>query len=245
MKVQEVLPYDVAGESKKGQVRIMFDRISGKYDFLNHLLSVNIDKYWRKRAIARLEPYRPQIILDVASGTGDLAIAARRLNPSRIIATDLSEGMLEVARKKIQALGLESIIETRTADGENLPFPDHSFDAVMIGFGLRNFGDIHAGIREFLRVLNPGGSLVILEFSMPSSRIVKAMYLLYFRHLLPFIGRIVSKDHMAYSYLNRSVEAFPSRHDMLDLLGKVGYVRCSATAFTLGISTVYQAFKPE
>ncbi|MFN8206200.1 MAG: bifunctional demethylmenaquinone methyltransferase/2-methoxy-6-polyprenyl-1,4-benzoquinol methylase UbiE [Bacteroidales bacterium] len=243
MEVQNVVPDPQTGDTKKSQVRGMFNRIAPRYDLLNHLLSANIDKRWRKICIELLRPHHPARILDVASGTGDLAIAAAVLQPTEIIATDLSEGMLEIAEQKINASGLEKLIHTKLADGENLPFSDGTFDAVTIGFGIRNFGDVQKGITEFYRVLRPGGVLLILEFSLPSNRLLRAMYLLYFRNILPLAGRLISRDKQAYAYLNRSVEAFPTNDAMIELLKKSGFTNCRVKLLSFGISSIYTAIR--
>jgi demethylmenaquinone methyltransferase/2-methoxy-6-polyprenyl-1,4-benzoquinol methylase len=243
MEVQHVVPNPQTGDTKKSQVRSMFNRIAPRYDLLNHLLSANVDKHWRKVCIKLLRPHHPERILDVASGTGDLAIAAASLHPTEIIATDLSEGMLKVAEQKILALGLENLIHTSLADGENMPFADSSFDAVTIGFGIRNFGDMQKGITEFYRVLRAGGILLILEFSLPSNRLLRAIYLVYFRNILPLAGRIISRDKRAYSYLNRSVEAFPAKETMLKLLESAGFKNCSVKPLSFGISSIYTGIR--
>jgi demethylmenaquinone methyltransferase/2-methoxy-6-polyprenyl-1,4-benzoquinol methylase len=243
MEVQHVVPDPQTGDTKKSQVRGMFNRIAPRYDLLNHLLSANIDKRWRRVCINLLRPYHPERILDVASGTGDLAIEAARLRPTEIVAADLSEGMLEIAERKIRAAGLENLIHTSLADGENLPFAEGTFDAVTIGFGVRNFGDVGKGISEFYRVLRSGGIMLILEFSLPSNRLLRAIYLFYFRNILPLAGRLISHDKTAYAYLNRSVEAFPAQETMIKLMESAGFTNCRVKKLSFGISSIYTGIR--
>jgi demethylmenaquinone methyltransferase / 2-methoxy-6-polyprenyl-1,4-benzoquinol methylase len=243
MEVQHVVPDPQTGDTKKSQVRGMFNRIAPRYDLLNHILSANVDKHWRKVCINLLRPHHPERILDVASGTGDLAIAAASLQPTEIVATDLSEGMLEIAEQKIRASGLENLIHTSLADGENLPFAENTFDAVTIGFGIRNFGDVQKGIIEFYRVLRSGGILLILEFSLPPNRLLRTIYLAYFRNILPLVGRLISRDKTAYAYLNRSVEAFPEQETMLKLLESAGFTNCRVKPLSFGISSIYTGIR--
>lgn len=236
-------PYKQPGTSKKHQVEEMFDRISYRYDLLNHLLSANIDKIWRRHAIRRLRSFHPQIILDVATGTGDFALAAARLRPEKITGIDLSEGMLAIGREKIKKKGLTGMIELRKADSEDLPFDDHSFDAVTVGFGVRNFEDTAKGLAEIFRVLRPGGVLIVLEFSKPRNRLFRWLYFFYFSRILPLLGRIVSKDHRAYTYLPESVREFPDGKAFLTLLGDAGFNACQQFPQTFGIATIYEAQK--
>ncbi len=215
-----VVPYKDRDNSKREQVAEMFDNISPKYDFLNHLLSGGIDIYWRKRAIKLLKKAqpgekRPRVILDIATGTGDFAIEALALHPEKIIGVDISEGMLAVGRQKIQKLGKQDIIELRTGDSESLPFTDNYFDAVIVSFGVRNFENLLAGLTDMQRVMKPGGTCVVVEFSKPKSFPFKQVYNFYFKYILPTVGKIVSKDQSAYTYLPESVQAFPDGNDFL------------------------------
>ena len=194
-----VKPYKDSSLSKKEQVAEMFDNIAGNYDFLNHFLSMGIDIYWRKRLVKRLTKQAPKYILDVATGTGDLAIAMLKANPDKIIGIDISNGMLEVGRKKMKEKGLEDRITLQQADSENLPFEDNSFDAVSVSFGARNFENLEKGLTEMCRVLRPGGKLYILEFSQPTVFPFKQLYRFYFKYILPLVGKIVSKDKAAYT----------------------------------------------
>lgn len=234
-----VVPYKEEKISKKEQVARMFDNISGRYDFLNHFLSLGIDRGWRRKAIQLLKPYSPKIILDVATGTGDFAIQALDIHPDRIIGVDISEGMLEVGRKKVKARGLSNIIEMRSGDSENLSFQDNNFDAVTVGFGVRNFENLEKGLMEIYRVMKPGAMLVVLEFSKPVRFPFKQIYNLYFKTILPKIGRLVSQDKAAYTYLPESVEAFPDRGDFIKILKDTGFKNTACKPLTFGISSIY------
>ncbi|HCW05957.1 MAG TPA: bifunctional demethylmenaquinone methyltransferase/2-methoxy-6-polyprenyl-1,4-benzoquinol methylase UbiE [Cytophagales bacterium] len=238
-----VLPYKNDAASKKIQVARMFDSISGKYDFLNHFLSLGIDVRWRKKAIQSLLNDKPKTILDVATGTGDFALEAMRLSPEKIIGVDISEGMLEVGRKKIQSKGLENSIELRSGDSENLPFEENKFDAAIVAFGVRNFENLEKGLLEIFRVVRPGGKLVVLEFSKPRMFPMKQLYWFYFKFILPVIGKSISKDSSAYTYLPESVQAFPDGEDFVSLLSKLGYKNATCKPLTFGISSLYTATK--
>ena len=239
-----VVPYKEESISKKEQVARMFDNISGKYDFLNHFLSLGIDKGWRKKAIKKLSPLKPQIVLDVATGTGDFAIQANAsLKPSSIIGIDISEGMLEVGRKKIQSRKLSNVITLQQGDSENIPFGENKFDAVTVAFGVRNFENLRKGLQEIARVIRPGGMLVVLEFSHPSKFPFKQLYNTYFKFILPKIGRLVSRDKAAYTYLPESVEAFPDGADFVRILEEVGFNNVTCQSLTFGISSIYTARK--
>lgn len=239
-----VLPDAGSKVGKKAQVAEMFDGIARRYDFLNHLLSLGIDKGWRKKAIREVAAVSPKAILDVATGTGDMAIAAHKAIPEALITgADISEGMLEVGRKKIAALGLERSIQLQSGDSEHLPFADQSFDAVMCAYGVRNFENLEAGLRDMRRVLRPGGKLVILEFSRPQRFPVKQFYHFYFRAILPVVGRIVSKHSRAYSYLPESVMAFPEGTAFTEMLERCGYEGAKGRALTFGITTLYTAVR--
>ncbi len=239
------LPYKNSEHSKKNQVEEMFDNISPRYDLLNHLLSLNIDKFWRKKAIKRLAGYHPKTVLDIATGTSDFAIAAMKIDPSKVTGIDISEGMLAVGREKVIKNGLAGKIELIKADSENLPFDDASFDAAVVGFGVRNFENLEKGLKEILRVLKPGGSFIVLEFSKPKKTPFKQIYHYYFAKLLPVIGRLISKDDSAYTYLPESVNEFPDGDDFIAVLRKVGFGNISWFPQTLGIASIYEAQKPE
>jgi demethylmenaquinone methyltransferase/2-methoxy-6-polyprenyl-1,4-benzoquinol methylase len=239
------LPYKQSDQSKKGQVEEMFDNISPKYDALNHILSANIDKIWRRKTIGKLKSFSPKKLLDVATGTGDFALAASKLGDLKITGIDISEGMLDVARKKIKKRHLEHQIEFYKADSENLPFENNTFDAAIVGFGVRNFENLEIGLSEIWRVVKPGGVFFILEFSKPVSTPFKQIYLFYFMHILPFIGRMISKDSSAYSYLPESVNEFPDGERFLTILANVGFVRNKCFRQTFGIASIYEAHKPD
>jgi demethylmenaquinone methyltransferase / 2-methoxy-6-polyprenyl-1,4-benzoquinol methylase len=238
-----VLPYKDDSSAKKQQVAKMFDNISARYDFLNHLLSMGIDKGWRRKAIAMLKPLRPKAILDVATGTGDFAIQAMELAPDKITGVDISEGMLEVGRKKIEKLGLSNRIDLKSGDSENLGFPENNFDAVIVAFGVRNFENLEKGLGEIFRVLKPGGMLVVLEFSRPRAFPFRQIYNFYFKAILPKIGQLISKDKSAYTYLPQSVEAFPDGAAFETILKNIGFKDTSCRPVTFGISSIYSARK--
>lgn len=240
----QVLPDADSKLSKKEQVAGMFDGIAARYDLLNHLLSLGIDKGWRKKAIREVAVISPKNILDVATGTGDLAIAAVKALPdAHITGLDISVGMLDVGRKKVAALSLSNRIAMQDGDSEALPFADDSFDAVMCAYGVRNFDHLEAGLREMQRVLRPGGRLAVLEFSKPKAFPMKQLYHFYFKAMLPLIGRMVSKHSKAYTYLPASVAAFPEGADFLDILGRCGFTGAKARPLTFGITTLYTAGK--
>jgi len=221
----------------------MFNSIAPRYDFLNHLLSLGIDNVWRRKAINMLLGSNPKKILDIACGTGDFGLEALRLNPERIIGIDLSEQMLQIASKKIQTKSLGSRFEFIAADAENLPFPENSFDAAIVAFGVRNFENLETGLTEISRVLTPTGELVVLEFSEPQTFVVKQMYRVYFRVILPIIGRLVSKDRHAYTYLPDSVYQFPHGNAFIEILKRCGFSYAVQKKLTFGISSIYYAKK--
>ncbi len=244
MKKETVVPYKDQNSDKKAQVAQMFDNISPRYDFLNHFLSLGIDILWRKEAIKLLKYEHPKLILDVATGTADFAIEALELKPKKVIGIDISEGMLSYGREKLKKKKLDDRIELQSGDSENLHFSDNYFDAVIVSFGVRNFENLELGLKEILRVLKPGGSLVVLEFSKPRNFPFKQLYNFYFNNILPSIGQSISKDEAAYSYLPESVQAFPDGKDFLNILAKIGYIPTKCKILTLGISTIYQGKKP-
>lgn len=239
----KVLPLSDSELSKKEQVSGMFDRISGKYDFLNHFLSMGIDKGWRKKAINSLKAIQPKNILDVATGTGDLAIAALRLNPTKIVGIDISEGMLEVGRKKIKTKNLDDKIELLLGDSEQIHFEDNAFDAITCAYGVRNFENLEKGLKEMARVMRSGGRLAILEFSRPKKFPVKQLYTFYFKNILPGLGKVVSKDKTAYSYLHESAMVFPEGEDFCKILTSCGFADVKARPLTFGITSLYTATK--
>lgn len=234
-----VVPYKDKQGSKKEQVVAMFDNISGKYDFLNHFLSLGIDIIWRKKAIRQLKKDEPKLILDIATGTGDFAIEALALNPDKVIGIDISERMLNVGREKMKKKKLDHIIELEKGDSEELQFDDNKFDAVIVSFGVRNFEDLEKGLAGMHRVLKPGGKTVILEFSRPKTFPFKQLYHLYFKWVLPKIGHAISKDQAAYTYLPESVKEFPDGQNFLRILEKIGFKNIQCKALTLGISSIY------
>jgi len=238
----KVVPYNEE-TSKKEQVAKMFNNISHRYDFLNHFLSLGIDKLWRKKAINLLRSRNPKVILDVATGTGDFAIQALTLNPDKIIGIDISTGMLEMGRVKIREQELEPKIELLVGDSENIPFEENKFDAITVAFGVRNFENLEQGLREIRRVLKPGGMLVVLEFSKPRGFPFKQLYNFYFKSILPGVGRMVSSDKSAYTYLPASVEAFPDGNDFIQVLQRVGFNETQCRTLTFGISSIYTGTK--
>jgi demethylmenaquinone methyltransferase / 2-methoxy-6-polyprenyl-1,4-benzoquinol methylase len=239
----EVVPYKEEKASKKEQVARMFDNISHRYDFLNHFLSLGIDKHWRRKAIRLLAPHNPRIILDVATGTGDFALQALTLKPEQIIGVDISAGMLDIGRQKIERKGVTHIIDLIQADSENLPFPENKFDAVTVAFGVRNFEDLKKGLREIGRIMKPGAMLVVLEFSRPTGFPFKQLYNFYFKIILPKLGQWISRDKAAYTYLPESVEAFPDGESFTHILKEIGYKNVSCKPLTFGISSIYTAQK--
>jgi demethylmenaquinone methyltransferase/2-methoxy-6-polyprenyl-1,4-benzoquinol methylase len=230
-------------QGKKQQVRLMFNKIAHRYDFLNHFLSLGIDFYWRKKLVGRLAVTNPAKILDVATGTGDLAIAARKSRPEKIIGIDIAEDMLALGRKKIKERKLENLISLETGDSENLQFKAETFQAAMVAFGVRNFENLEKGLSEMHRVLTRGGKVFILEFSKPGKFPVKQLYFFYFRYILPVLGRIISGDKAAYTYLPESVGKFPDGKKFIEILDKVGFKNTKMTPLTFGIATIYEGEK--
>lgn len=235
-----IVPFKESGLTKKQQVADMFNSIAFRYDFLNRFLSGGIDMYWRKRAIRELKALDPSRILDVATGTADVAIMMTRyLHPEKITGIDISTGMLEIGRKKIERLKLNDKIELLPGDSESLTFPDNTFDAVTVAFGVRNFEHLEKGLQEMLRVLKPGGRLVVLEFSKPKQRSFKSLYNIYLRLVAPGIGKWISKNREAYQYLNESVKAFPEGNEFIEILNHTGYRNTSLKTLSLGICSIY------
>jgi len=238
-----IKPYK-SEENKKDQVAQMFNNIAHRYDFLNHFLSLGIDKIWRRKAINELKTAKPSKILDIATGTGDLALAALRLNPSEIIGIDISEEMLNYAKMKIAKAGKSGIIKFEVGDSEQINYPDNTFDAAIVAFGVRNFENLQKGITEINRVLAPGAKLVVLEFSRPQNMLIRKIYNLYFFTLVPFFGRVFSKDSRAYTYLPESVNAFPDGADFLNFMTDAGFKNLSCKRLTFGIASLYCGTKP-
>lgn len=240
---QEITPYQTSN-SKKEQVAQMFNNISGTYDFLNHFLSLGIDIIWRRKAIKELKAVQPQIMLDVATGTGDFAFESIAiLKPEKIIGVDISEGMLAVAEKKIKERGLNDVFSVQLGDSEGLNFEDHTFDAITVAFGVRNYQNLEQGLADMLRVLKPAGKIVILEFSKPRAFPIKQLYNFYFKYITPFFGKLFSKDKQAYTYLPESVAAFPDGETFTTLMKKVGYQNTKHRSLTFGISAIYTGTK--
>ncbi len=238
----EVKPYNAEG-SKKEQVAEMFDNISKRYDFLNHLLSLGIDKGWRNKVVRMVKADNPDAVLDVATGTADLAIALGKAMPKVAIkGADISAGMLEIGKQKVKK-GTYNNIELILGDGENLPFEDETFDAVTVAFGVRNFENLEKGLKDINRVIKPGGQLVVLEFSQPEKAPFKQLYNFYFKNILPGIGKLVSKDARAYTYLPESVQAFPYGDAFLNKMKESGFKQNTARTVTFGIASIYQGRK--
>lgn len=242
-KHDNVTPYQESDLTKKKQVEQMFDNISPKYDLLNRVLSGGIDVQWRKKVIEIVQKANPQTILDIATGTGDLAIMMAKKTNARVTGLDLSAGMLEVGRGKVAAEKLSDRIEMIQGDSENLPFADHSFDCVTVSFGVRNFENLEKGLKEIHRVLKPTGTFVILEFSYPSQFPMKQLYSFYSSTLLPMIGRLVSKDQSAYTYLPESISAFPQGEEMKAILSGTNFKNPVDHRLTFGIASIYVAVK--
>jgi demethylmenaquinone methyltransferase/2-methoxy-6-polyprenyl-1,4-benzoquinol methylase len=239
-----VVPFKNSKESKKKQVENMFDKIAFRYDFLNRFLSAGIDVGWRKKAIKQLIDLRPKKILDVATGTGDFAITSYEiLNPEKIIGIDISDGMLEIGRKKIEKAGFENSIELLNGDSEAILFDDNSFDAVTVAFGVRNFENLEKGLSEIKRVLKPGGKLIVLECTKPSLPVLKQLYNFYMKFVTPKIGKIIAKNNEAYQYLNDSVLKFPEKESFIQILNQSDYRNAFYKTLTLGICTIYCAEK--
>ncbi|MBL7918418.1 MAG: bifunctional demethylmenaquinone methyltransferase/2-methoxy-6-polyprenyl-1,4-benzoquinol methylase UbiE [Bacteroidia bacterium] len=240
MKV--VTPYQTE-ESKKEQVAQMFDNIAYRYDFLNSLLSLGIHKGWRKKCVKLLIPNKPKTILDVATGTGDFAIECAKLNPEKIIGVDISEGMMKFGREKIKKAQLDKLITLEYGDAETLKLPSDFFDAIVVGFGVRNFENLEKGLLNLKRVLKPGGKMLVLEFSNPRNGFIKSLYYFYFNKVTPFIGRIFSKDVRAYTYLPKSVKAFPDNEKFVEILDKLEFKNSSYQSLSFGIAAIYTASK--
>lgn len=238
----KVTPYNNT-DSKKEQVAEMFDNIAFRYDFLNGLLSFGIHKGWRRKCVKKLKALQPKQILDVATGTGDFAIACTKLNPTKIIGIDISEGMMKFGREKLKKLQLDKLIELKQGDAETVDFSDNTFDAIVVGFGVRNFENLEKGLLNLNRVLKPGGKIVVLEFSYPRKFPIKQFYTFYFLVVTPFIGKIFSKDTRAYTYLPESVKAFPNNEDFTTVLTKCGFKSASFETLSFGVAAIYEGVK--
>ena len=238
-----VTPYDDQERGKKEQVTQMFDTIANEYDGLNRVISLGIDTKWRKRLVKLVKEKQPEKILDIATGTGDLAIALAETGAEQIIGLDISKGMLEVGQKKIVAKNLDKTIQMVLGDGEHLPFDNNYFDAITVAFGVRNFEDLEQGLKEILRVLKPGGILAVLETSVPAKIPIKQGYFLYTRYIVPLVGRLFSRDRNAYAYLSESAAAFPHGKDFNNILGKIGFIGMENKPQSLGVASIYIASK--
>ena len=240
---ETITPYDQT-TAKAAQVEAMFDNIAPTYDTLNHRLSWDIDRGWRRKAIARLASCKPQTVLDIATGTGDFAIlAAQMLKPERLVGADISEGMMEVGRQKVRKAGLQDIISFAKEDCLHLSYADGTFDAVTAAFGIRNFADLDRGLSEMCRVLKKGGHLSIVELTTPVSFPMKQLFRIYSHTVLPVYGRLISKDKSAYNYLTRTIEAFPQGERMMEILRKAGFSKTAFQRLSFGICTLYLAEK--
>jgi demethylmenaquinone methyltransferase / 2-methoxy-6-polyprenyl-1,4-benzoquinol methylase len=237
-----VKPYNDSG-SKKEQVASMFDNIAYRYDFLNHFLSMGIDKCWRRKAIKEAGTVKPEKILDIATGTGDLAFAAAKINPKSVTGIDISEEMLAIARQKLVKKNISIEYTFEKGDSENIIFPENTFDAATVAFGVRNFEDLDKGLSEIFRVLNHGGKLVVLEFSQPRNYLFKKIYHFYFFKIVPFFGKLFSKDNRAYKYLPESVNAFPDGEQFLKRMANAGFNNLTFKPLTMGIATLYTGIK--
>ncbi len=238
-----VTPYNDT-RSKKEQVEEMFDNIAHRYDFLNHLLSLGIDIIWRKKAVKYIGSIQPKKILDVASGTGDFAFEALSLHPEKVTGFDLSEGMMKYGREKATKLGVSNVVEFVKGDSEKMPFADNSFDAITVGFGVRNFENLEIGLKEMHRVLRSGGKVAILEASMPQNAIIRSVFSLYFGKIVPVIGKMFSKDARAYDYLPESVNAFPAGLEFVRILENIGFRNVKWQPLTFGACAFYTMEKP-
>jgi len=241
---ETITPYSPNAKDKAQQVETMFDNIAPTYDTLNHRLSWNIDRYWRRKALKRLADHQPQTILDIATGTGDFAIQAAQMLPqARICGVDISEGMMKIGAEKVERLGLQQRITFSREDCLALSYPDDSFDAVTAAFGIRNFADLDRGLSEMCRVLRKGGHLCIVELTTPVRFPMRQLFHIYSHTMLPVYGRLISKDTSAYSYLTKTIEAFPQGERMMDILHQAGFTHATFKRLTFGICTMYLATK--
>ncbi len=239
----QVVPNATSAESKKKQVEHMFDDIAPKYDLLNRILSLRIDTIWRKQVRKLLAPHRPSIILDVATGTGDLAIELAKLHPKQIVGIDISAQMISFGNKKLKSKNMDTIIQLRKGDSENIEFDLDTFDAATVAFGVRNFENLEKGLSEIQRVLKPGGAFIILEFSKVKHFPIKQLYNFYFRYITPTIGKLLSKNKEAYTYLPNSVAVFPEGEEMCLILEKIGFKEVVCKSLTFGVASIYYCKK--
>lgn len=238
IKVEKVLPYNLE-DAKKNQIESMFDNIAHKYDFLNHLLSFGVDIMWRKYAIKRISEVQPKLILDMATGTGDFAFEALAISPEKVIGVDLSQNMLNIGIDKAKTRNLSDKIEFVKGDSEQLQFADNHFDAITVGFGVRNFQSLEKGLSELSRVLKSGGRIAILEPSFPTNPLMKFIFTIHFKYITPFLGKLFSKDASAYNYLPDSVQAFPQGNEFTAIMEKSGFVNTKTIPLTFGMCTLY------
>lgn len=246
MNCESINPYSSDPRSKTEQVKTMFDNIAPAYDFMNRAMTFGIDRIWRRKAVDMVAKKFPHRILDVATGTGDLAmLLARRIEGSEVTGIDLSEGMIEIGRKKIAEAGLSNRISMQCGDCLHMPWGDDTFDAITVAYGVRNFENLQRGYSEMLRVLRPGGVLTVIELSTPTNAVVKPMYKLYTRWIIPAVGRMVSKDVRAYAYLPESIAAVPQRNAMTDLMEESGFTDTAWRSLTFGTCCIYTAVKPD
>ncbi len=239
----DVKPYKDKDNSRKEQVTEMFDNISGNYDFMNRIMTFGIDVKWRKKVVKMVAETKPEKILDIATGTGDFAIILAEIKPKKIVGLDISRGMLEVGKQKVKQKGLEDLIEMVLGDSENLPFEDNTFDAITVGFGVRNFENLDKGLSEINRVLKPGGIFVVLETSQPEKFPFKQLYKFHSKYIIPLLGKMFSKDQSAYQYLPESAEAFPYGEAFNNILRKNEFISVTNIPLLFGASSIYKAYK--
>lgn len=242
MKHDTVTPYN-SQQEKKEQIAQMFDNIANRYDLLNSILSLGIHKGWRKKCVKILKAKQPKHILDVATGTGDFAIECAKLNPEKITGIDISTGMMSFGKEKVKKLNLDNLISFELGNAETVEFPNNSFDAIVVGFGVRNFQNLEKGLNNLYRMLKPNGQLIVLEFSYPKNFFIKGVYNFYFSYITPVIGKLFSKDIRAYSYLTESVKAFPNNENFVAIMNKVGYKQTSYKTLSLGVAAIYTGNK--
>ena len=240
---EKIVPYQNSESSKKEQVAEMFNNIASSYDFLNHFFSLGIDIVWRKKAVKMLKKSSPKRILDIATGTGDFAVSLSKLKPNSITGVDISEGMMDVGKIKVKKKHLDKLINFKYGDSENLPFEDNYFDALTVGFGVRNYENLEKGLSDMLRVTKVDGVVLILEFSKPKKFPVKQLFQFYFKFIMPIFGKILSKDNKAYTYLPESVQVFPEGEEFVKILSKLGYKNVTKTLVSGGIATIYTGTK--
>ena len=238
-----VMPFSDSALGKKEQVAQMFDQIASRYDLMNSILSFGIYNLWKKKLVNALRNENAKIILDVATGTGDIAISLMKLNPEKITGVDISNEMIAFGKKKVQALHLKNKIELIAGDAEHLPFEENKFDAVTVAYGVRNFENLNAGLIEMRRVLKPGGKMVILEFSQPRNKIISASFNFYFRRICPLLGKLIAGNKSAYTYLPQSVKVFPHGSEFENILQSIGFVKTKCKSLTFGVATIYSAYK--